>query len=344
MAADRIVSFLPSATDLLYELGVQDRLYGVTHECRRPAGAAPKPRVIDSVIRTDGLSSGEIDAATRGLLEGGGEIFALDEDVLRDADPDLIIAQGTCQVCAAHSGHADRAARILGAGRNGGGGDGVATRKGPAVHLMDPHSMWEIVDSVTRLGEILGVRERAEEIAGSLRARIGRVVEAGRRGRGDGGGGGPSVLAVEWLDPPFSAGHWIPEMIEMAGGRSAIGATGERSRPMGMREMVESDPDIVVVMPCGFGAARAASEYHRTLGRDGRWNSLRAVRDGRVFAVDAGSFFSKPGIRTVDGLEILAGIVGAGVPVGTSVPEGSCMRLERGSNDDDGSNGSAPAR
>ena len=288
MAVKRIVSFLPSATELLYEMGAQDLLYGVTHECTFPPDATSKPRVINSAIRSDRLTSQEINAATCQLLKDGKDIFVLDKEGLKDANPDMIISQETCEVCAAHTDQVRKAVRIL--------------EKKPILFSMDPHNLQEIIDSVEKLGKILGKEARAREIMESLEKRIQKIREKTTDRK-------PKVLAIEWVDPFFTAGHWIPEMICIAGGINMISKTGERSRRLSFQEIAEADPDIIIMMPCGFDVKRTVLEYSVTLKEDDRWNSLRAVRNKQVYGVDADSFFSKPSIRTIDGLEILAKII-----------------------------------
>jgi len=288
MPVKRIVSFLPSATELLYEFGVQDMLFGVTHECRYPPDANSKLKVIRSVIRSDELTSKEIDAMTCQLLKEGKEIFILDEKNLKYANPDLIISQETCEVCAAYTNQVNKAVKILG--------------KRPILVSMDPHNLHEIMDSVKELGRILEKEIRAKEILDSLGKRIQNIQEKSTDKK-------PKVLAIEWIDPFFTAGHWVPEMIEIAGGINMISKVGEYSRRLHFQEIVQADPDIIVIMPCGFDTCRVISEYSGILKENTDWNSLRAVKNKQVFAVDANSFFSKPSIRTVNGVEILAKII-----------------------------------
>lgn len=287
MPINRIVSFLPSATEILYKFGVQDKLFGVTHECRFPQEAVSKPQVIDSVIDSEKLSSNEINTQTCQLLKNGKDIFVLNEKNLKAADPDLIISQETCEVCAAYTNQVNKALQIL--------------EKKPLVHSMDPHNIQEIIESVTNLGEILGREGRAKEITELLEKRISRIKNIQIENR-------PRVLAIEWLEPFFTAGHWVPEMIQIAGGLNLVSKTGEHSRCMEFQEILDSDPDIIILMPCGFDVKRTIFEFENTLKDDKAWNSLRAVKNKKVFAVDANSFFSKPSIRTIDGIEILAKI------------------------------------
>jgi iron complex transport system substrate-binding protein len=288
MTVNRIVSFLPSATELLYEFGVEEKLFGVTHECKYPENAKSKPQVISSVINSDELTSNEINTITCTLLRDGKNIFELHKKNLLNANPDLIISQETCEVCAAYTTEVKTALEIL--------------PKKPELYSMDPHNLNEIIQSVTKLGKILQKEKKALEIVHYLRQRIENIQNLKNNKM-------PTVLAIEWIEPFFTAGHWIPEMIEFAGGINLISKTGEHSRRMDLLEVKNSDPDIIILMPCGFDTVRTVSEYDVILRNNPAWNSLNAVKNNQVFAVDANSFFSKPSIRTIDGLEILAKII-----------------------------------
>jgi len=288
MTIKRIVSFLPSATELLYEFGVQDNLYGVTHECKYPQDATSKLKVIDSVINSDKLTSKEIDTMTCQLLNDKKDIFILNEKNLIESNPDLIISQETCEVCAAYTNQVNKALQIL--------------QKKPKLYSMDPHNLNEIINSVTELGKILGNEMKAKEITNSLEKRIQNIKKTENDKK-------PKVLAIEWIEPFFTAGHWIPEMIQIAGGVNMISKIGEHSRRLDFQEVIKSDPDIIIMMPCGFDTKRTILEYNNILKENKIWNSLKAVKNGQIFAVDANSFFSKPSIRTIDGLEILAKII-----------------------------------
>lgn len=288
MVVQRIVSFLPSATELLYEFGVDDKLFGVTHECKYPEGAKLKPQVISSVINSDDLSSNEINTITCTLLNEGKNIFELNKENLIDANPDLIISQETCEVCAAYTNQVKSALEIL--------------PHKPELYSMDPHNLKEIIQSVTKLGQILNKEKKSVEIVNSLERRIQHIQNSEKKLI-------PKVLAIEWIEPFFTAGHWIPQMIEFAGGINLISKTGEHSRRMDMDEVVNSKPDIIIFMPCGFDTDRTVQEYESILHNNPAWNSLQAVKNNQIYAVDANSFFSKPSIRTIDGLEILAKII-----------------------------------
>ena len=288
MEIKRIVSFLPSATELLYEFGVDDKLFGVTHECKYPEDAKLKPQVISSVINSDDLTSDEINTVTCTLLNEGKNIFELNEKNLIDANPDLIISQETCEVCAAYTNQVKSAVDIL-------------PRK-PELYSMDPHNLKEIIQSVIKLGQILNKEKKSIEIVNSLEQRIQFIQNSEKTII-------PKVLAIEWIEPFFTAGHWIPQMIEFAGGVNLISNSGDHSRRMDMDEVMLSDPDIIILMPCGFDTDRTVSEYDSILHHNSAWNSLKAVKNNQIYAVDANSFFSKPSIRTIDGLEILAKII-----------------------------------
>lgn len=306
MSIKRIVSFLPSATELLYEFGVENNLYGITHECKYPTDSKSKPIVINSVINSDELSSKEIDKVTCELLNDGKNIFVLNEENLKNAKPDLIISQETCEVCAAHTNQVQKAISIL--------------KTKPKLYSMDPHNLDEILNSVIELGSILDKELRAKEIVNSLKKRINNVKKENNEKQ-------IKVLAIEWIDPFFTVGHWIPEMIQFAGGINLISKIGEHSRRLDFQEILDSHPDIIILMPCGFDVKRTIEEYEKSLKKDKAWNRIKAVKNNQVFAVDANSFFSKPSIRTIDGLEILAKILQPSKFGNLSVPRDSFSQI-----------------
>ena len=307
MSIKRIVSFLPSATELLYEFGVEDMLYGVTHECKYPENAKTKPRVISSTINSDELSSKEIDTKTCQLLNEGKEIFTLHEKNILEANPDLIISQETCEACAAHANQVNKAIQIL--------------QKKPMIHSMDPHNLQEIIEAVNKIGKIIEKEDKAEKITESLKKRMKHVKNCKQETK-------LKVLAIEWIDPLFTAGHWVPEMIKEAGGENMISKIGEHSRKLSITEITKSDPDIIIMMPCGFDIFRTISEYNKILKDDKSWNMLRAVKNKKVFAVDANSYFSKPSIRTITGLEILAKIIQPESFLNLIVPDNSFLHIK----------------
>jgi len=307
MSVKRIVSLLPSATELLYEFEVDNMLYGVTHECKYPENAKTKPRMISSVIDSDSLSSKEIDTKTCQLLSEGKEIFTLNEKNMIEANPDLIISQETCEACAAHNNHVTKTIQIL--------------HKKPTVYSMDPHNLQEIVKSVNEIGKIIEREDKAKEITESLEKRIKSIRDVKFKVK-------PKVLAIEWVEPFFTAGHWIPEMIRYAGGENMISKVGEHSRKLSMDEIKKSDPDIIILMPCGFDIFRTISEYNKILKNNKEWNILRSVKSRNVFAVNANSYFSKPSIRTITGLEILAKIIQSENFLDLRVPENSFVLIK----------------
>jgi len=288
MKIERIVSFLPSATELIYEFGREDLLFGVTHECNYPKEAQKKMQVITSVIDSETLSSNEINNKTCQLLNEGKEIFNLDEENLRKANPDLIISQETCEVCAAYTNQVKKALKIL--------------SEKPQIYSINPHNLEDILSTITKLGKILGENKKANEIRINLEDRISKIKRFKFQEK-------PKVVALEWIDPFFTAGHWIPEMIELAGGVNLISKKGEHSRKMDLEEISKTDPDIILIMPCGFNAEKAIKEYNEILKDDDKWNQLRAIKTKSIYALDANSFFSKPSIRTITGLEILSKII-----------------------------------
>jgi len=288
MTVDRIVSFFPSATELLYELGVGDKIFGVTHECLYPENAKSKPRVISSVFDPNTMSSKEIDDKIVQLVREGKDIYKLDESNLRLADPDIIISQDTCEVCSAYTGHVTKALDIL--------------EKKPEIVPLNPHDVEGILESIENVAKKIGKEEKGKELVASLKKRIDFIKNTKFEER-------PRVLALEWIEPFFTSGHWVPEMVEIAGGKNEISSKGEQSRRMKFEEIEQSDPDLIVLMPCGFDTERTVSEYKKILLNNLDWNKLRAVKENLVYAVDANSYFSKPSLRTIIGIEILAKII-----------------------------------
>jgi len=288
MTVDRIVSFFPSATELLYELGVGDKIFGVTHECLYPENAKSKPRVISSVFDPNLMSSKEIDDKIVQLVREGKDIYKLDESNLRRADPDLIISQDTCEVCSAYTGHVTKALDVL--------------EKKPEIVSLNPHDVEGILESIENVAKKIGKEEKGKELVESLKKRIDFIKNTKFEDR-------PRVLALEWIEPFFTSGHWVPEMVEIAGGKNEISSKGEQSRRLKFGEIEQSDPDLIVLMPCGFDTERTISEYKKILLNNPDWNKLRAVKENLVYAVDANSYFSKPSLRTIIGIEILAKII-----------------------------------
>jgi iron complex transport system substrate-binding protein len=274
----RIASLVPSATEMLFALGLGGDVVGVTHECDFPPEAASLPQLTATVL-PEGLDAGEIDAEVKEVVGEGRALYSLDEERLGELAPDLIGTQAGCEVCAVSSEDvAAMAARLPGQ---------------PRVVQQDPCRLGEVLEDVTRLGAAGGIEERAAEVRAELEARLERVraaVEGAER---------PRVLALEWLDPPFLGGHWVPEMIEIAGGVDVVGVAGQKSPQVEWERLSGLEPEVVVAMPCGWylDDSRAQALAHR--------KQLEALGAGRVFAVDAASTFSRPGPRLVDGVELL---------------------------------------
>ena len=303
---NRIVSFLPSATEILYELGVGENILAVTHECNYPSEAKNKPRVIHSVFDPQRMTSQEIDRKVVDLMKSGKDIYTLDEQVLKDANPNLIVAQGICEVCSPFTKEINRAVTILG-GK-------------PEVLILDPRNLDGILDNIVEIGKKVGKIRESNDFVSKLRNKIKTIQYIPKGAR-------PKVLCIEWLDPLFTAGHWVPQMVEIAGGVNGISTTGDQSRRMELDEAVKFDADIIILMPCGFDVKRTLQEYEMIADKP-KWKSMRAVKQGQVYAVNANEYFSKPGPRTIVGLEILAKIINPDTFRDLQVPKNSVQKIE----------------
>ena len=302
----RIVSFLPSATELIYALGAQEKLLGVTHECTYPKEAKNKPKIINTVVDSENLDSKQIDEIVCKLMNDGKDIFVLDKENIKNANPNLIVSQNTCEVCAAHTNQVQQAVEML--------------ETKPEIYSMDPHSVKEILEGITEFAKIIDREEKGKKLKKELEFRIEKIKNKKIINK-------PRIVAIEWVNPFFTAGHWVPEMIEISGGINMISKTGEHSQRMKMQEIVNAKPEIIILMPCGFDVMRTKKEYEKFLKNDQEWNKLQAVKKGNVFAVDANSFFSKPSIRTIEGIEILAKIIHPEIFSDLSVVENAYMKL-----------------
>ena len=302
---NRIVSFLPSATELLYELDVQDRLYGVTHECNFPEEASTKPCVIQSVFEPESMSSKEIDQKILELVSSGKDIYELQIKNLKKANPDLIISQEICEVCSAYTNQVNNAMKIL--------------DKRPEVFAMNPHDIDGILSNIDEISRKIHVIKKGEKLVESLKERITFCKKQVSHK--------PKVLAIEWIEPFYTAGHWVPEMIDIVGAKNLISKRSEHSRKMTFDEIKDSDPDIIIMMPCGFNVERTILEYNKNLRDDPDWQKLRSVKQKNVFAVDANSYFSKPSIRTITGIEILGKIIHPEVFTEIQVPYTSFRKI-----------------
>jgi iron complex transport system substrate-binding protein len=278
----RIASLVPSATEMLYALGLGDSVVGVTHECDYPPQAAGKPHLTRSVI-PEGLSAAEIDREVRERTERGAAIYELDAERLRKLEPDLIVTQQVCEVCAVSFDDVAAVARTI--------------PSEPQVLSLDPSTIGEVLADVRTLAFAAEVPEAGEALLAETADRLDRVADAVE------GAPRPRVIALEWLDPPYAGGHWVPQMVELAGGEDPLGLPGEKSRVFEWAEAEAAQPEVAVAMPCGYGTERAAEETRAHL------EQLAGLGARRVVAVDASAYFSRPGPRLVDGVELLAHVL-----------------------------------
>ena len=282
----KIVSLLPSATEIVFALGLGDQLEGVTYECDFPPEATSKPVVSETALPQDRLlSPAEIDAMVGGFMDRQESIYRLDRDLIQRIQPDLILAQDLCRVCAVPSGQVQDALKELGCSSQ--------------VISLDPHTLEDVWKGIAEVGRATGTEALATELVEGFRHRIERVRTKAVRL--------PTIrtLALEWSDPPWIGGHWVPEMVTIAGGTNLLSEPAQPSRRAGWREIADATPEVIVVMPCGFYLDEAQEQAERLYAQPD-FAGTSAARNGDVFAVDASSYFSRPGPRLLDGLEILA--------------------------------------
>ena len=284
----RIVSLLPSATEIVYALGLGDDLVAVTHECDFPIGARAKRQVTRNLIPT-GHASAEIDRAVLESSQNAHSIYRLDIEVLVALRPDLILTQDLCAVCAVPRSAVDEAVQRL---------DAPA-----AVLSLDPTNLEDVLLSIEQVGEATGYYEEARRLVTSLRQRIEAVVAAT-----SGVSQRPRVFCCDWLDPVFCSGHWVPQQVLLAGGVDGLGQEAGPAISIDWQEVLWYAPEVIILMPCGFDASHATAHIDELAHRSG-WDTLPAVTKGRVYVVDASAYFSRPGPRLVDGLELLARIL-----------------------------------
>lgn len=281
----RIVSLLPSATEMICTLGLEDRLVGVTHECDFPASVRRLPKVTRTLIPIDAPSA-EIDRLVRERLRTNRALYTLDLPTLERLRPDLIVTQALCDVCAVAEDEVRAAACML--------------PGGPRVINLEPQTLSQIFDAIRQVAKAAGIDRDAEAVIGGLTARVEAVVV-----RGTGLQYRPRVALLEWLDPPFSCGHWSPELVRLAGGVEGLGREGRPSRTLCWDEVMAWRPEVVFIACCGFGVERTMDDVPPLQSVPG-WQDLPAVRSGRVYVTDGSHYFSRPGPRLVDSLEILA--------------------------------------
>lgn len=294
----RIVSLIPSATEIAFALGLDEQVVGVTFECDHPGDPRAGRAVVVGGLDTHGLDTAGIDRLVRERVAAGDDLYVLDAEAMRRLEPDVVLTQDLCRVCALPSGEVDAALDRLGC---------VAD-----VVTLDPHSLEDVLATVLAVGDATGVRDRADALVAGLRRRLdavhARVAGSPR----------PSVFVLEWPDPPFVAGHWVPELVDAAGGEALLARPGERSVPTTWEAIAGIDPDVVVVASCGFDADGAAAHAHDVLDR----LPARAA----VWAIDANGLMVRPGPRLVDGVELLAELLhgdAAGLAAGGQVADGA---------------------
>ncbi|MCM2374038.1 cobalamin-binding protein [Aporhodopirellula aestuarii] len=281
----RIVSLLPSATEIICGLGLRDQLVGVTHECDYPPSVADLPKVTRTLIPHD-ATSGEIDGLVRERLKTNAALYSLDMPTLERLNPDLIVTQALCDVCAVAEDEVNAAACSL-PGK-------------PRVINLEPTCLDDVLECIRRVGSAANCAAVATDYVQSLQQRIDAVAK-----RSDTIATRPTVMLLEWIDPPFSAGHWSPELVSIAGGREVIGTAGQRSVTTPWESIVAGDPDVMMIACCGFGVDRTCEDLPILRSYPG-WERLSCVQSGRVHIVDGSAYFSRPGPRLVDSLEILA--------------------------------------
>jgi iron complex transport system substrate-binding protein len=301
----RLVSLLPSATEIVYALGLGDDLAGVTFECDEPPAARTDKAIVVGGRDTSGMTPGDIDRYVRAQLASGQDLYTLHARALAGLAPDLILTQDLCRVCALPSGHVNDALTYLGCQAD--------------VLTLDPHSLDEVLDSILVVGQRAGVADRAERLVGELRARLARVAAsvagasgagtsgAGTSGAGTSGAGRgrPKVAVVEWVDPPFSAGHWVPDLVTAAGGEAVAARPGAPSVQTSWADIAAAGPDLVVVAPCGFHLEGAVEQARLVTGA----LAAEGLADVPVWAIDADGIVVQPGPRLVNGVEALAAIL-----------------------------------
>jgi iron complex transport system substrate-binding protein len=289
MREQQIVSFLPSATEMACALGLSDQLVGITHECDYPPEIRGKAIVVRNVLPIEQMSQREIDTEVAQRIKDGLSLYQVDGDLLRELAPDLILTQDLCQVCAPSGNEVSQVLNLL--------------PKKPRILWLTPNSLQEIADNVRELGGATGRNKEAEELVAAGRARVEKIAALTRYVSHR-----PRVFCMEWLDPVYCSGHWVPEMVRLAGGVDALAQEGRDSVRIYWDDVLEFAPEVLIITPCGFNLEKAV-EQSNSLSTFPDWSSLPAVRNGRVYAVDANSYFARPGPRVVDGTELLAHLI-----------------------------------
>lgn len=289
----RIVSFLPSATEIACALGLENQLVGVTHECDYPPQVTAKPVVVRNALPIEEMSEAEIDDAVAARIRNGQSLYQVDEQLLQQLAPDLILTQDLCQVCAPSGNEVSVALKLL--------------PNEPQILWLTPTTIEQIFDNVRELGKATNRLPEAEKLIADARARINKICAIT-----DSLSRGPRVFCVEWFDPIYGSGHWVPQMVRLAGGVDELSREGKDSVRVRWRDVVEYAPEVLILTPCGFNLEQVVERAPQMMRYEG-WSTLPAVRDDRVFAVDANSYFARPGPRVVDGVELLAHLIHPGL-------------------------------
>jgi iron complex transport system substrate-binding protein len=285
----RICSLLPSATEVIALLGLSDELVGISHECDYPPSVRSVPVMVEPLIPSHGLASTDIDRQVSQLVASGQRLYRLKDHVLQQARPDLVLSQDLCHVCAVTP---DQLHDALG-----------SMPQQPIVLTLNPSTVHDVIDDVVRIGDAVNRSAEGLRLAAQLRDRLNairtRVQSISHR---------PRVVCIEWLSPLYVAGHWVPEMVQLAGGQDVLAQPGSPSRVVTWDEVLDATPDVLIVMPCGFSVERTHTELFQLMQHPGEWD-LSSDLAQRTFLVDASSYFSRPGPRLIDGIELLAAIL-----------------------------------
>ncbi len=285
----RICSLLPSATEVIAALGLRDELVGISHECDYPPSVRSVPIMVEPMIPSDGLASDDIDRQVRELVASGQRLYRLKDRLMRDARPDLVLSQDLCHVCAITPEQLHDTLRSM--------------PHQPTILTLNPGTVDDVIDDVVRIGDAAGRPTEGHRLAAHLRDRIkavhDRVRDIAHR---------PRVACIEWLSPLFVAGHWVPEMVQLAGGQDVLAQPGSKSRVVTWDEVLAAAPDILIVMPCGFSVERTHTELLQLMQQPGQWQLSPTLAE-QTYLVDASSYFSRPGPRLIDGIELLAAIL-----------------------------------
>jgi len=303
-ADGKIVSLLPSATEIVFALGLGERLVGVTHECDYPPVARKKPNLTASAL-PHAATSAQIDRHVRASLHSGSSLYALDSSLLERLNPDLIITQELCEVCAVSYDIVARAAKRL--------------RGDPRIVSLEPSSLDDVYANVATIGDLTGTRDAATALVAALRARA-AALQAAVAGRPH-----PRALVLEWTDPPMSGGHWTPGLLELAGGIPVLANPGANSTVIGWEAIEAADPDVIIVAPCGLDLAATLRALDDVAATVAAWPNLRAVRERRTYALDGNAYVNRPGPRLLDTAELFASAL-HGEPLGPAAHDPTALR------------------